>query len=457
MGSTTILGRKKNANAWGSGLPVLVGAGDGLEIESESLALDAQLIENTAVSGQGTQLPGALGNKLAAGDVVCPLYYRGPDLDLALAFGTLVAAVQQGGSAAYLHGLRLAASHVGLEETIAIGGALHPCMREFPHAKVNGFTLAVEAGQIAKLTLATIPFNLHLCGADDPDRIVVPVLPAAGALTIAAQPEYSGPVTVLLTDADSSITELVCTFIGLDEDGEFATEVYTLSTCTKTWTGTVRFSTISSATVSGITGAPGAGDLIQVGVKNVNTTTTYTSISLPSTADYQPVTFAHMRVYINDQSGADFVAGDEHFISKLQLKMEPGFKADKITTRFGNKADEPTKDAFSKVTASISFPQWDSANIALLKARLLAGKKKMKVIFTGPEAAAGYALSYIFYLNNVQFSSGSPNVGGPSQIPFDLEGVAHRATASPTGLPAWADTQPISAAVVNLRSTAIWT
>lgn len=554
MGSTTVVGFKKHANVWGSGLPVVVGAGDGLEIESESLVLDAQMIENMGLSGQGTQLPGALGNKLVSGDVVCPLYYRGPDLALAMALGTLVAPVQQGASTAYLHGLRMAASHVGLFGTLVSGGANHPVVREWPHVKWNGWTIECEQGQMAKLTLPAAAYNMHLCGADDDDLIVVSrgvsdrvltiaASPASSALTVtvtdaddsvtelvitfvgtdaadaplteaytlstdtkswtsdgtfktltsatmtgltgtaaaadlvkvmagattvvadhaiwattltvAAQPEYSGPITVTVTDSNSSITELVILFSGTDEDGEFVTETYTLSTDTKTWTSDTRFATLTSAVMSGLAGAS-TGDTIKVGVANVNDTTSYASISLPSTADYQQITFAHLSVYINDQTGADFTDSDEVFVSKISLKGEPALKTDSVTTRFGNKIDEPKGDGFQKITFGLSFPQWDAANTPFIKTRLLAGKKKALLVFSGPEANGGYPLQLRFFLNNLQFTSGSPNVGGPNQIPLDLEAVAHRATANPTGLPAWANTQPLSACVVNLRSTAMW-
>lgn len=557
MGSTTIVGFKKNDNAWGD-LPVECGAGDGLEIESESLVLDATLADNVGLSGQGTKRPSTLVAKLCAGDIPCPLYYRGPDLMLAMAFGELVTPVQQGSSAAYLHGLRMAASLSGIYGTLASGGANHPHVREFPFVKNNGFTLDSKAKDLAKISFPVIAFDMHLNDEDDDDKIVVsksisdqsltvldnPSSPGhvtvlvtddddsitemvltidgtdnldaplqevytlsvdgkswegsedfktvtavtmtalagaptsidtvqvgadsdpdkivaetevwPGTLTIAAQPVTPAPVAVTVTDANTSITELLITFLGLDQDGRFATEVYTLSTDGLTWTSDTRWSSIESATMSGHAGAS-TGDSLKIGVAYVNDTTSYASISYPATADYQLARFADLKVYLTDQAGADFTDSDEIYPESIQIKLDPTLKPDKITTHFGMRVEEPTKDGFSVVTCNISFPQWDAANTAHIRQRMLASRSKILFVFSGPQAASGYPLQYRFFLNNVQFTSGSPNVPGPGQIPLSLDGEAHQASSSPTGLPAWANTQPMSAAVVNLRSSAMWT
>jgi hypothetical protein len=458
VGSTLLVGFKKHTNTWGAGAAfgaVEVGAGYGIEVESESIKIDPTLILNKGLSGAGTRLPGTLGNKLVSGDLVCPLYYRGLETLIALAMGTAVAPAQQGGTAAYEHAYNLIASHAGLYGTLVLPGSDHPAVREVPHAKVGGFTFDFTPNELAKLTVPFVGFDLLLNeGSLDADGIMTAVLPANGAQVVAGNPSFPFFLTVLMVDANSSVTEFVLTFVGTDESGDYQTETYTRSTDTKTWTSNKRWLSITSITGSALAGAAEGGDTIQVGyIPGANTLATSASISLPATADHELVRFDQVRVYCNDQAGADFVAGDEIFVDKLRISLQLSLRTDKVTTKFGNRIEEPNTNDYKTATIGFSFPEWLSGNQTWLQRRLRAAKQKIKVVVQGPLAATGYPCEISFFLNNVQFTSHTLNVSGPGEIPFDLEGEASRASANPTGLPTWANTQPLSMRLVNLRTT----
>ncbi len=47
-------------------------------------------------------------------------------------------------------------------------------------------------------------------------------------------------------------------------------------------------------------------------------------------------------------------------------------------------------------------------------------RKKMDVVFTGPAASGAARYSQAFYLNDVQFESGQPQLTGPGLTPWTL-------------------------------------
>jgi len=456
-GHNLVVGLKKNANTWGTGLAVLAGAGDGIEVDSESLAIDAQLIENVGLFGQGTQRPSKLGEKLLAGDLPCPLYYVGLETAVALAMGATGGAPSQlGGTTAYELSILLAASLAGEHSTIAMGGVDHPSVREIAFSKGNGFTFDFQRNQLAKLTLPQVGYDLfNNVGAPDPDLVVVAVEPTDVTLTIAAQPSHPSFLTITVTDSDTSITEYIVTITGLDDDGNYATETYTLSSDGLTWTSSIRWSSITALVGSGLAGTA-TSDTIEVGVQpGVNNVNTYTSITVPTTADYELVAFDQVRIWMNEQSAGalDLTAStDEFFMDAIRVTLNPSL-VQNVTTRFGNRVEEPHAGDFKKVELGFNFPSWDSANNALLRDRLLGKKFKVHIRAQGPLADTGFPLEWSIWLNEVQFGTGSPNAGGPGDIRFDLTGMAHRAIVNPTGLPSWANQQPIALRNVSLRTT----
>jgi hypothetical protein len=92
------------------------------------------------------------------------------------------------------------------------------------------------------------------------------------------------------------------------------------------------------------------------------------------------------------------------------------------------------------------------ANIELVRDYLMKSKKKMRVKWTGPAAATGYPYSLTLYFNNVQFTSGSPNIGGAQRVGFDLQFMAQRALAVPTGFPS-GYTKALTVELINQRTT----
>lgn len=467
-GYESIVGWKQNTATWGSGLAALVGSGDGLELISESLTADSQLIENESVSGQATQLPGAAGNIFHNGDIVVPGYYQGCETLIAQVMGTAAAPAQQGGTAAYLHVYTLAENHEGKEGTLVLDHSF--VVREYPHVKLSRWEGNCENGKRLDMTFGGVPFTLNLNrGTADDDYFVVDVEPAAGALTVANATLPSttpiGQLTVTVTDANASITELIATVVATDERGNLITIVYTLSTMGLTETFPQRISGVTSVTLSGITGTVTAGvDKIKLGyVPGINTAATVSSISLPSNRNF--ILFDQMEVLINEQSGGALTAAtaaaqnDSQYVSAFMFSVDLNMTTDDVTTQHGYRVDEPIKDNFIKVTGGLTFSKLMGgsgagarSNIELIRKYLMKTKMKMRVKWTGPAAATGYPYSLTLYFNNVQFTSGSPNIGGAQRVGFDLQFQAQRALTAPTGFDA-AYTKALTVELINQRTT----
>lgn len=95
-GFQSIVAWKRNPNEWGCGGATAVGAGSGIEIDKEGLVINSQLIENVAVSGRATQLPGVKGTEFHAGPIgPMPFYYQGVEQMIAQVFGTAGTPTQQ--------------------------------------------------------------------------------------------------------------------------------------------------------------------------------------------------------------------------------------------------------------------------------------------------------------------------------------------------------------------------
>lgn len=91
---------------------------------------------------------------------------------------------------------------------------------------------------------------------------------ADGALTIAAQPDCPRNLTVTITDANNSVTTTT-TITGKDPQGRTIVEVAKCVLGTgKVFTGTKIFASVTSAVVSGTSGAA-SGDTVSVGIGSV--------------------------------------------------------------------------------------------------------------------------------------------------------------------------------------------
>lgn len=93
--------------------------------------------------------------------------------------------------------------------------------------------------------------------------IVADVLPANGALTVAAQPDVPRKLNVIVTDANASITAGIVTLVGLDQCGNAIQEQVSLVTAGTKVTANA-YSVLTSATISGLAGQ-GAADRVAIG------------------------------------------------------------------------------------------------------------------------------------------------------------------------------------------------
>lgn len=148
----------KKAATWG--VPVLLGAGDGIEFVSEGLTPDAQFIEDESLTGKATRLEGDKGNEFHSGDVPMDMKYEGCENLLAHAMGIAGVPAQQGAELAYKHIFKIADNNEGIFGTLAIAKTFR--VWEYTTAKVGGFTLACSNGARARLTVPFIPQGLNI-------------------------------------------------------------------------------------------------------------------------------------------------------------------------------------------------------------------------------------------------------------------------------------------------------
>lgn len=148
----------KKAVTWG--VPVLAGAGDGIEIVSEGLTPDSQFIPDESLTGKATQLFGDKGNEFHSGDVPMDLKYEGCENLLAQAMGIAGVPTQQGATTAYKHILKIADNNEGIFGTLVLNKVFR--VWEYTTAKVGGFTINITNGQRARMTVPFIPQGLNL-------------------------------------------------------------------------------------------------------------------------------------------------------------------------------------------------------------------------------------------------------------------------------------------------------
>lgn len=460
IGHASLVGFAKGTTAatWGyGGTPAVVGAGHGFEVDQLQPNTDSQYLENMGVSGQGTQRPGVKGSELVAGSWgPMDLYYEGHEVPLALAHGQAGAPTQQGGTAAYLHALKIANSVLGLHGTLVSRDEV--CVMEFPFVKIGGFELSVENGQQAKITYPYMSYGVNYnVGSPDDDALLADVLPVNGAVALLAGGNTAlaanpSPVLLTITDADASLTALVAVIIYTDIDGVLRSETWTYVPGTFTFTTSRYAGNVTSVTLSGVVGAAGA-DRIKIGyTAGVNNQATYSAITLPASREI--VTFGQMKLYITDQGGAGSdprAASFEQYISSFNLRVSLNL-AQAVTTKDGRRTDEPRSNGFITVEGGFNFDLVTDRNLSELRAYMKKNRKRMLVEFTGPEAATGYARRIAFFMNEVVYTQGAKGLPGPGKVPLDMTFKANRAASTPTGFPT-GYTQPLTTEIVSTLST----
>jgi hypothetical protein len=445
-GQTYLAAVKKQTGAWGTA-PIVLGAGDGVEFNSDNIKSNRKRIINEGITGTGYRRAGSAGNKLPGGAFNFDFYYNCAGLRYVAAGIGSGAAPTSLGDSAYRHDLALASTHSGLSLCTALLGLED--VRELPHVKVNSLKMSFsESEQRAKIDADLIAFDLNEnVGASDPDLIVATAAAANGTKTIAAQPTFPSQITFVMT----GVTELVTTLVGIDIDGVPRTEVHTRSTGTLDFTSTYHYKSVTSITCASIAGSGNFSAGVLNGVNNITTAAAVTTV-----ATRDPILFSQARFYINDQSGADFAAGDEQFISKLEIGIMNQFEQ-RVTTKYGYRIDEPTKGGGGRPTVSIglNFSAHTDRNRRLLTDQIGKNQLKAKLVCTGPPIGAGSTPhSLTIWLNSIQFDDGDKSASTPGVLPFDLSGEAQLAVVAPTGFPATI-VAPVYIQLVNGLSTGI--
>lgn len=371
-GHKSIFAFRRNTNSWG-GKAAVCGAGHGFELDNHSLLPNVEMIENDAATGAISRRSGVKGNEIVAGDIgPLPVYYRGIEPFLAQVLGTAGTPSNLGG-AAYKHQLRLAAAHDGVYGTFLADhfGEQDGPIWEYPHAKLTGFRLECEQGQMAKLTLMSQAFGINYnIGTPDPVTIVASVQPANGARTIANQPGKARKAHVRITDADTSITEYVLTFVGEDDEGQAITETYTKSVHGLLWTSTKRFRRYTSITGSALAGTA-TGDTLEIFTAPIVRRVTPANGAL--TIDAQPDEPTQLLITITDANSGiteyvvDFVGVDRDgrgITAQYVLSRDGGPGSHTFITReFFASVTSATGSALAgTATAGTDFIQIDCAN-----------------------------------------------------------------------------------------------
>jgi hypothetical protein len=166
----------------------------------------------------------------------------------------------------------------------------------------------------------------------------------------------------------------------------------------------------------------------------VNRTSTIPGITMAP--NRSRLLFSQMQVRLNDAAGPALGPSDRQFVSGVTIEMDRKLKNDDVTTQFGYLIDEPLSDGFTEVSGSLAFSKYATDNIARFTEMLQKPQKKMDVVFTGPIAAGSTPYAQAFYLNDVQFETGQPQIGGPGLTPWTLNFKAHVVSAAPAGFPA---------------------
>lgn len=168
-------------------------------------------------------------------------------------------------------------------------------------------TLSYAAETLDSITIGTsLTGSLKLVGeahyeapiTADSTTYVADASIANGVQTIAAQPDFPRKITMVITDANSSVTAGVVTFVGVGARGQALTQAISIANGgTHTYTTADAYAKITSITVTALAGAAGA-DHIKCGPSN--------ALGLPAFNTPTPITFA---VYKSNVDNANEAVG----------------------------------------------------------------------------------------------------------------------------------------------------
>lgn len=139
---------------------VPLGPNDGLELKTESIVFDVQLIDSDGATGVRSRVSGDRGNQFHNGDATFDLKYRGLDVIFGLAFGNVADPVETPmSSEAYLHVFKPANSLTGLMGTLAFDKQIS--VWEYPSVKVGSISISGSAGAITEMTVTIVASGLN--------------------------------------------------------------------------------------------------------------------------------------------------------------------------------------------------------------------------------------------------------------------------------------------------------
>lgn len=191
----------------------------------------------------------------------------------------------------------------------------------------------------------------------------------------------------------------------------------------------------------------------------VNTTTTIDTVTVPANSQYL-APFSHITFQMNAQTGGALGAypTDGYYIAEFELSIDRTMEG-LVTTRYGNKIDEPHQNGFAKVTLRLTFAhlQNDSpgGNLALVADQIAGTEKKAKLLLTSTVLAGAVTqkFQHVYWLPRiVALPDGKPKLIGPGNIGWSQSFNCYHVTTVPTGFTA-GYVNAVVADVFNQRAT----
>jgi hypothetical protein len=170
----------------------------------------------------------------------------------------------------------------------------------------------------------------------------------------------------------------------------------------------------------------------------VNTTTTIDTVTLSANEIY--AVFKECSLQMNAQTGGALSGTDavacEGITVTVERQMEP-----RVTTRRGDKTDEPIESGFAKVTGSLEFAFLETGadgNSGFMADQLAGTAKKAKLLVTSTVLAGSATVffQHVLWMPNIQFEPGKPEVSGPEGLKWVQPFQCHHVAAIPTGFTA---------------------
>lgn len=217
---------------------------------------------------------------------------------------------------------------------------------------------------------------------------------------------------------------------------------------------------ISGLTITGEVGAKPLQLAIEtIGINKVadsviNTLATFSSVTMPTGADLNPVMFSHLAFRMNAQSGAALAGGDVILPSKFSLSLKRKLKGEytgayrTTGSNIQDLIDEPTNDGMPELKLTLEFPTHSAATY--LTALGSDSRYKMDIAATGALLNATYYYKHLWQFPHLQLITADPT-DDQGRIKQPLEFLIHGVATAPTGMTGITD--PLWWTVINKRTT----